>query len=145
MHSPCSLVWTSLKWMQHHALLSQMPQTDICEKWSSLNSVILRWAPSLNICIKLKGHRNNIKFGSDISLVYLPYLPTVSVWEIFCPFKKTHWGVGGHQFLCTLETKIAIISGLNWIIFYDVEYNVSFVFKNPTVRSVAFIELVFVV
>ena len=35
----------------------------------SMNSVLLRWAPSLNIRSKLKGQRKTIKFGSDTSLV----------------------------------------------------------------------------
>ena len=39
------------------------------EPGPSMNSVFLRWAPSLNICSKLKGQPKTIKFGSDISLV----------------------------------------------------------------------------
>ena len=35
----------------------------------SMNSALLRWAPSLKICCKLKGQRKTIKFGSDTSLV----------------------------------------------------------------------------
>ena len=34
----------------------------------SLNSVLLRWAPSLDICSKLKGQRKTIKIGSDTSV-----------------------------------------------------------------------------
>ena len=34
----------------------------------SMNSVLLRWGPSLNIRSKLKGQRKIIKFGSDTSL-----------------------------------------------------------------------------
>ena len=34
----------------------------------SMNSVLLRWTPSLNIHSKLKGQRKTIKFGSDTSL-----------------------------------------------------------------------------
>ena len=33
----------------------------------SMNSVLLRWTPSLNIRSKLKGQRKAIKFGSDAS------------------------------------------------------------------------------
>ena len=40
------------------------------ELGSSMNSVLLRWAPSLNIHSKLKGQRKAIKFGSDTSSVY---------------------------------------------------------------------------
>ena len=35
----------------------------------SMDSVLLRWAPSLNIRKKLKAQRKTIKFGSDTSLV----------------------------------------------------------------------------
>ena len=42
----------------------------------SMNYVLLRWAPSLNIRRKLKGQRKTIKFGSDTSLV--PTLPPCS-------------------------------------------------------------------
>ena len=34
----------------------------------SMNSVLLRWTPSLNIRSKLKGQRKTIKFGSDTFL-----------------------------------------------------------------------------
>ena len=43
----------------------------------SMNSVLLRWAPSLNIRSKLKGERKTLKFGSDTSLV--PGLPPHSL------------------------------------------------------------------
>ena len=46
------------------------------EPGPSMNSVLLRWAPSLNIHSKLKGQRKTIKFGSDTSLV--PTLPLCS-------------------------------------------------------------------
>ena len=39
------------------------------EPGPSMNSVLLRWTPSLNIRSKLKGQRKTIKFGSDTSLV----------------------------------------------------------------------------
>ena len=35
----------------------------------SMNCVLLRWAPSLNICSKLNGQHRTIQFGSDTSLV----------------------------------------------------------------------------
>ena len=39
------------------------------ELMPSMNSVLLRWAPSLIIRSKLKGQRKSIKFGSYTSLV----------------------------------------------------------------------------
>ena len=43
-----------------------------------MNSVLLRWMPSLNIRSKLKGQRKTIKFGSDTSLV-----PSLAQFEHF--------------------------------------------------------------
>ena len=43
----------------------------------SINSVLLRWAPSLNIRSKLNGQRKAIKFGSDTSVG--PSLPPHSL------------------------------------------------------------------
>ena len=39
------------------------------EPGPSMNVVLLRWGPSLNIHSKLKGQRKTKKFGSDTSLV----------------------------------------------------------------------------
>ena len=51
------------------------------EPGPSLNSVLLRWASSLNVRSKLKGQRKTIKFGFETSLV--PSLALHSRFEQF--------------------------------------------------------------
>ena len=43
------------------------------EPGPSMNSILLRWVPSLNIRSKLKGQRKTKKFGSDTFLVTLSF------------------------------------------------------------------------
>ena len=45
------------------------------EPGPSMNSVLLRWTPSLNIRSKLKGQCKTIKYGSDIPLGTWPTSP----------------------------------------------------------------------
>ena len=67
-------------WMLMYGKSINHPVSEVkltSELGPSMNSVLLRWAPSLNIRSKLKGERKTLKFGSDTSLV--PGLPPHSL------------------------------------------------------------------
>ena len=60
-----ALIFMYSKFTNHHE--SDVKLTS--ELGPSMNSVLLRWTPSINICSKLKGQCKTMKYGSDTSLV----------------------------------------------------------------------------
>ena len=62
----------SEEWMFVYGKSTNYPVSEVkltSKLGPSLNSVLLRWGPSLNIRSKLKGERKTLNFGSDTSLV----------------------------------------------------------------------------